>query len=82
MDTRANCVYVIRFRVCERGILCVLEMNSNGKLKWGHEFCPSETKNITKNIPTTAISIATKLDRAVTYHERLPPIKLHDPFFM
>ena len=28
--------------------------------------------------PTTAMPMATKLDRVVTYHERLPSIKIHD----
>ena len=32
-----------------------------------------------QHISTTAMSIATKLDRMVTYHEGLPPVKLHNP---
>ena len=31
-----------------------------------------------KHISTTAISMATKFGRVVTYHEELPPILSHD----
>ena len=48
------CVYALKLRMCEYGILCVLEININGKFKRGHvESCPSTTKNIPPSLEAT-----------------------------
>ena len=53
------------------------EINSNGGFKQKHvESCSSATA---KHIVTTTLSMATKLNKVVTYHEGLPLIKWHDP---
>ena len=48
LDTQENyCVYVLKFRMCEYGVSCALEINSNSGSKQGHvESCPSITPNI------------------------------------
>ena len=48
LDTLTNyCVYVLKFRVCEHGMSCTLEIKSTGKFKRGHvESCFSTTKSI------------------------------------
>ena len=47
-----HCVYVLKFCVCEHGMSCTLEINSNGGSKQGHvESCPSSTKNIVSPQP-------------------------------
>ena len=56
------CVNVLKFRVREHGMPCALEMYSNGGSKRGHVESSPSTK---KNISTTAIPMATKLQSAV-----------------
>ena len=55
---------------------CPLEIKSNSGLRREHlESSSSATENVT----ITTATIATKLDKVVTYHEGVPPIKSHDP---
>ena len=45
-------VYFLKFRVSEHDMPCVLEINSNGGLKWEHvESWPSTTKKIISPLP-------------------------------
>ena len=46
------CVYVLKFCMCEHGMPCALEINSNGGSKRGHvESCSSTTTNIISPLP-------------------------------
>ena len=53
LDIPANyCVYVLKLRVREHGMLCALEINSIGGSTRRHmEFCPLITTNITSPLP-------------------------------
>ena len=70
MYTPANyCVCVLKFRMCEHGMPCALEINSNDGSKRG--ILPF---NHNKHISNTTMPMATKLGRVVTYPEEHPPI--------
>ena len=53
LDTPTNyCVYVLKFCMCEHGMPCALEINSNGGSKRGHvESDSSITANIISPLP-------------------------------
>ena len=74
------CGYVLKFRLCEHGWPCALEINSNDGFKQGHvESYPSTNKNIMFPLPQ-CMPLATKLSRLVTFEESLPPMKSHFPW--
>ena len=75
------CVYVLKFRECEHGMPCALEINSKSGTKRGHvESFPSINHN-KQHISTTTIPIATKLGRVVTCFDGLLP-KMSDGHFI
>ena len=64
------CTFVWKFCLCEHGMSCTLELNSNSGYKRGHvESCHSTTKNI--NIFTMTMPLTTEPVRVVTYPEGL-----------
>ena len=53
LDKPANyCAYVLKFRGCDHGMPCALEIDSTGGFKLGHvKSCPSTTKTIISPLP-------------------------------